>query len=124
MLLNKAVLSSFKFNSPNAILLFQCAVCVVCVKLGEACGMLASPVEPFNAKLVRMWCVPAPRCAMPCYALACQPRAAESCSLRADLPSRACMPRRRGAATGLCWVQAQSIGLTACLPSSALSCGR
>lgn len=53
VLLNKAVLSSFHFNSANAILLFQCFLSVVCVYAGRAAGVFK--LEPITLKLVLMW---------------------------------------------------------------------
>jgi GDP-mannose transporter len=52
-LLNKAALSSFKFNAPNAILTFQCAVSVLLVVAFKSLGLIR--VEPFNWKVVRVW---------------------------------------------------------------------
>jgi hypothetical protein len=53
-MLNKMALSSFHFNSANALLFFQCALCVVLV---QACKMLGLiKVEPFKWSIVRIWC--------------------------------------------------------------------
>lgn len=53
VLLNKIALSSFRFKAPNALLLFQCAVCVVSVQLCQAFGVVK--VEPFSWRVVRVW---------------------------------------------------------------------
>lgn len=53
VLLNKAALSSFNFDAPMSLLLFQCIVCVVLVQLSVTMGFIR--VEPFNAAIVRLW---------------------------------------------------------------------
>jgi len=52
-LLNKAALSSFNFKAPDALLFFQCALCVVLVQAFKMFGLIK--VEPFNMKVVRVW---------------------------------------------------------------------
>jgi len=52
-LLNKAALSSFDFKAPDALLFFQCALCVVLVKVFAMAGYIK--VEPFNWNIVRVW---------------------------------------------------------------------
>ena len=46
-------LSSFNFHSANALLFFQCFLCVSLVKITESLGLVK--VEPFNPKIVRIW---------------------------------------------------------------------
>jgi hypothetical protein len=53
VLMNKAVLSSFGFNAPISMLLFQCVVCVVLVRLTAAAGWIR--LEPFSLRIVRIW---------------------------------------------------------------------
>lgn len=53
VLLNKMALSSFNFSSANALLTFQCLVCVFLVKVCEHLGYVK--VEPFNPRVVRLW---------------------------------------------------------------------
>jgi GDP-mannose transporter len=53
VLLNKMALSSFNFTSANALLTFQCLVCVSLVKICEYMGYVK--VEPFNPRVVRLW---------------------------------------------------------------------
>lgn len=53
VLLNKAALSSFGFTSPVSLLFFQCAVCVILVKVAEAAGFIR--LEPFSWKICRLW---------------------------------------------------------------------
>lgn len=53
VLLNKMALSSFNFHSANALLFFQCALCVFMVKAFEAFGLIK--LEPFNLKVARVW---------------------------------------------------------------------
>jgi GDP-mannose transporter len=52
-LLNKAALSSFDFKAPDSLLFFQCALCVVLVRLFALFGYIK--VEPFNWNIVRVW---------------------------------------------------------------------
>ncbi|GAB4815079.1 hypothetical protein N2152v2_002125 [Parachlorella kessleri] len=54
VLLNKVALSTFHFRSANALLFFQCLVCVVSVKLCEVLGVVKN-VEPFSLKVTRVW---------------------------------------------------------------------
>ena len=51
--MNKAALSSFDFKAPDALLFFQCALCVVLVKMFALAGYIK--VEPFNWNIVRVW---------------------------------------------------------------------
>lgn len=51
VLLNKAALSSFDFNSTTSLLFFQCLVCVVLVKLAELFGLVT--IEPWNWKIIK-----------------------------------------------------------------------
>lgn len=53
VLMNKAVLSSFGFRAPTALLLFQCFISVFLVRLTAAAGLIR--VEPFNMKIARAW---------------------------------------------------------------------
>lgn len=53
MLLNKVALSSFSFSSPNALLFFQCAVCVVATRALQRGGVVS--LEPVTARLARAW---------------------------------------------------------------------
>lgn len=53
VLLNKVALSSFDFNSPNALLFFQCALCVLLVKACQGAGLVK--LEPFNMQIIRVW---------------------------------------------------------------------
>ncbi|GLC35477.1 hypothetical protein PLESTB_000203200 [Pleodorina starrii] len=54
VLLNKHALASFNFTAPNALLLFQCTLAVVLVKLCEA-GGLVKPLQPLKRSLVILW---------------------------------------------------------------------
>ncbi|GIL62314.1 hypothetical protein Vafri_16593 [Volvox africanus] len=54
VLLNKHALASFNFTAPNALLLFQCTLAVVLVKLCEAAGWVR-PLQPLNPRLVTLW---------------------------------------------------------------------
>ena len=51
VLLNKAALSSFDFNSTTSLLFFQCLVCVVLVKVAELVGLVT--IEPWNWKIIK-----------------------------------------------------------------------
>jgi len=53
VLMNKHALSSFHFTCPNSLLLFQCAMCCVLVKLTEAAGFVT--VEKLSWRIVRLW---------------------------------------------------------------------
>ncbi|EFN52092.1 hypothetical protein CHLNCDRAFT_32701 [Chlorella variabilis] len=53
VLLNKVALSSFHFKSANALLFFQCLLCVVAVQACKAAGLVK--VEPFSYDIVRVW---------------------------------------------------------------------
>lgn len=53
MLLNKIALSGFQFHSPNALLFFQCALCVAAVQACATAGLVK--VEPLRAGVVRVW---------------------------------------------------------------------
>ncbi|PSC73311.1 GDP-mannose transporter GONST1 [Micractinium conductrix] len=53
VLLNKVALSSFDFKSANALLFFQCALCVTLVHTCRMLGLVK--VEPFNVQIVRVW---------------------------------------------------------------------
>ncbi|KFM24148.1 GDP-mannose transporter GONST1 [Auxenochlorella protothecoides] len=53
VLLNKVALSSFSFASPNALLFFQCALCVVATRACHAAGLIT--LEPLSARIVRAW---------------------------------------------------------------------
>jgi hypothetical protein len=53
VLINKMALSSFQFNSPNALLCFQCIICLSLVKLGERLRLIK--LEPFNMEIVQAW---------------------------------------------------------------------
>ncbi len=46
-------LSSFHFHSANALLFFQCLLCVLAVKVCEAMGLVK--IEPFNSKIIQIW---------------------------------------------------------------------
>ena len=46
-------LSSFGFKSANALLFFQCAVCVIAVRACAAAGLVK--VEPLSMPVVRVW---------------------------------------------------------------------
>lgn len=59
VLLNKAALSSFDFNSTTSLLFFQCLVCVILVKLAELAGLVT--IEPWNWKIIK---ASLPACAM------------------------------------------------------------
>ena len=50
----QVALSTFHFRSTNALLFFQCLVCVVSVKLCQALGVVKG-VEPFSMKVTRVW---------------------------------------------------------------------
>jgi GDP-mannose transporter len=53
VLLNKVALSSFHFQSANALLFFQCALCVLLVHACKLGGLVK--VEPFNLAIIRVW---------------------------------------------------------------------
>ena len=53
MLLNKAMLSSFGFESPISLLFFQCAVCAAFVRVCGAMG--AVKLEPWSFRIARLW---------------------------------------------------------------------
>lgn len=53
VLLNKVALSSFQFRSPNALLFFQCALCVAAVQVSALAGLVK--LEPLRAGMVRVW---------------------------------------------------------------------
>jgi hypothetical protein len=53
VLLNKAALSSFHFQSANALLFFQCLLSLTLVNACAALGLIQ--LEPFNPKIVRAW---------------------------------------------------------------------
>ncbi|KXZ49370.1 hypothetical protein GPECTOR_22g964 [Gonium pectorale] len=55
VLLNKHALASFNFTAPNALLLFQCTLAVVLVKLCDALGLLARPLQPLKKEIVILW---------------------------------------------------------------------
>lgn len=54
VLLNKHALASFGFHSPNALLVFQCAMAVVLVKACELVGWV-KPLQPLTQNLVMLW---------------------------------------------------------------------
>jgi GDP-mannose transporter len=53
VLMNKHALSSFRFQCPNSLLFFQCALCCVLVKLTEAVGLIT--IERLSWRIVRLW---------------------------------------------------------------------
>lgn len=53
VLLNKMALSSFNFKAANALLFFQCALCVVAVHLCSQLRLIK--LEPFNFEVARVW---------------------------------------------------------------------
>ncbi|KAL3139932.1 hypothetical protein ABBQ38_004222 [Trebouxia sp. C0009 RCD-2024] len=53
VLLNKAALSSFDFNSTTSLLFFQCLVCVILVKTADLLGFVT--LEPWNMKIIQAW---------------------------------------------------------------------
>ena len=53
ILLNKIALSQFDFSSANALLLFQCLLCVVAVQVCSSAGLVKT--EPFSMRVVRVW---------------------------------------------------------------------
>ena len=53
VLLNKAALSGFSFKAPLSLLLFQCALAVVLVKICELAGYVK--LQPLKWDLVRVW---------------------------------------------------------------------
>ena len=52
VLLNKAALSSFDFESTTSLLFFQCLVCVILVKLADLFGLVT--LEPWNTKIIQV----------------------------------------------------------------------
>lgn len=54
VLLNKQALSSFHFECPNSLLLFQCGLAAVLVKSCEFLG-LVPPLERLSWRIVRTW---------------------------------------------------------------------
>ena len=52
VLLNKAALSSFDFNSTTSLLFFQCLVCVILVKTADLFGLVS--LEPWNMKIIQV----------------------------------------------------------------------
>ena len=53
VLLNKVALSSFGFNCPNALLLFQCSLCGLMVQISGLLGFVR--LEPWNTNIVKIW---------------------------------------------------------------------
>ena len=53
VLLNKATLSSFAFQSPISLLMFQCLVCVLLVRFCHAVGVIK--LEPWSFAIARLW---------------------------------------------------------------------
>lgn len=53
VLLNKAALSSFDFESTNSLLFFQCLVCVILVKTFDLFKLVT--IEPWNWKIIQTW---------------------------------------------------------------------
>ena len=53
VLLNKVALSSFGFQCPNALLLFQCALCAALVQISGLVG--AIKLEPWSAAITKIW---------------------------------------------------------------------
>lgn len=53
VLLNKHALASFKFTAPNALLMFQCTLSAVLVKVCEVSGVVT--LQPLKWDLVRIW---------------------------------------------------------------------
>ena len=56
VLLNKAALSSFDFNSTTSLLFFQCLVCVILVKTADLFRLVT--LEPWNMKIIQVRAVP------------------------------------------------------------------
>ena len=52
-LLNKAALSSFNFKAPDALLFFQCSLCVILVQAFKLLGLIK--VEPLSWRVVKVW---------------------------------------------------------------------
>ena len=52
VLLNKAALSSFDFDSTNSLLFFQCFVCVILVKTFDLFKLVT--IEPWNWKIIQV----------------------------------------------------------------------
>ena len=52
VLLNKAALSSFDFDSTTSLLFFQCLVCVILVKMADLVGLVT--LEPWNVKIIQV----------------------------------------------------------------------
>ena len=52
VLLNKATLSSFDFDSTNSLLFFQCLVCVILVKTFDIFKLVS--IEPWNWKIIQV----------------------------------------------------------------------
>ena len=53
VLLNKATLSSFAFQSPISLLMFQCLVCVLLVRFCHAVRVIK--LEPWSFAIARLW---------------------------------------------------------------------
>lgn len=53
VLLNKIALSSFHFKSPNALLFFQCMLCVAAVQACSLAGLIK--LEPLRPGVIRVW---------------------------------------------------------------------
>ena len=47
-------LSSFSFKSVNALLFFQCLVCVAAVQAFQVLNLIK--VERFNLNIIKVWC--------------------------------------------------------------------
>lgn len=54
VLLNKHALASFNFTAPNALLLFQCTLAVILVKICETAGWIR-PLQPLKRSIVILW---------------------------------------------------------------------
>ena len=52
VLLNKAALSSFSFDAPTCLLFFQCAVCVLLVRLASLFQLIK--LEPWSWQIARV----------------------------------------------------------------------
>ena len=53
-MLNKHALASFHFSAPTALLLFQCLLSVILVKVTELLGLI-KPLQPLKSDLVMVW---------------------------------------------------------------------
>lgn len=102
VLLNKVALSSFDFGSPNALLFYQCALCVLLVHACKLAGLVK--VEPFNWQIIKVGAAPVAagarrRCALAWHLCAHYGSASRLHAMLTAPPNR---PSTRPAGVALC----------------------